>query len=148
MKQAWQIREAVQGDATALQQCMESAYATYQERMGGIRLPPMDVDYAAEIANFPTWVGEHKGRVVGGLIMVFEPEIASIANIAVQPEFQGEGLGGGLMKFAENEALERGYSHMGLATHVLLTENLSLYTHLGWQEVGRDETRVYMEKLV
>lgn len=146
MKQAWQIRQAEQRDAVGLQTCMELAYSPYQERMGGFRLPPMDVDYAAEIANFPTWVALSEGKVVGGLIMVFEPEIASIANIAVHPEFQGNGLGGGLMKFAENEAIERGYSRMGLATHVLLTENLSLYTHLEWQEIDRDETRVYMEK--
>jgi hypothetical protein len=33
-----------------------------------------------------------------------------------------------------------------LATHVLLTENVSFYLHLGWLEIGRDDTRVYMKK--
>jgi len=49
MKQQWHIREAVMEDAVGLQNCMEAAYASYQDRMGGDRLPPMDVDYRSEI---------------------------------------------------------------------------------------------------
>ena len=49
MKKHWQIRKAISQDAAGLASCMESAYAAYQERMGGIRLPPMDIDYFSEI---------------------------------------------------------------------------------------------------
>jgi hypothetical protein len=35
-----------------------------------------------------------------------------------------------------------------LTTHVLLTENVSFYLHLGWLEIGRDDTRVYMKKIL
>jgi len=108
----------------------------------------MDVDYASEIKNYPTWVAECDGSVVGGLIMVFEQDYASLANIAVHPECQGQGLGGGLMKFAEARAKQRQYCELRLATHVLLTENLSLYTHLGWTEIDRDDVRVYMRKKI
>ena len=55
---------------------MESAYATYRERMGGVRLPPMDADYSSEIANYPTWVAEANGEILGGLIMSFGREDA------------------------------------------------------------------------
>ena len=125
---------------------MELAYATYQERMGGQRLPPMDVDYANEISEFPVWIAESDNKVVGGLIMVFENETASIANIAVHPSFQGQGIGGGLMTFAERQAKEKNCSNLHLATHVLLTENVALYRHLGWNEIERDDMRVYMKK--
>jgi len=80
--------------------------------------------------------------------MTFENDYASIANVAVHPNFQGQGLGGGLLTFAEKVAKEKCYSELRLATHVLLKENVSLYIHLGWAETDRDEVRVYMKKYI
>ena len=146
MERKRQIREAIPEDSESLKGCMESAYSTYQQRMGGVRLPPMDVDYLSEIKNYPTWVVESEGRILGGLIMDFDSDQASIANVAVNPKFQGQGIGGELLRFADSKACEKGYSKLQLATHVLLDENISLYRHLGWGETGRDETRVFMAK--
>ena len=146
MKATQLIRQATVEDATGLKNCMELAYATYQQRMNGLRLPPMDVDYLSEIKNYPTWVVEVEGNILGGLIMVFANDRASIANIAVDPGFQGQGIGGELMDFAESKAQEKYMQVLHLATHVLLTENISLYRHLGWLETGRDESKVFMKK--
>lgn len=143
-----QIRQAIAEDSGGLKACMESAYAGYQARMGGRRLPPMDVDYLSEIENYPVWVVESEGCIIGGLIMDFDSGRASIANIAVSPDFQGQGIGGRLMQYAEATAREKSFSELHLATHVLLEENLSLYRHLGWQETGRDEFRVQMKKAI
>ena len=140
------IRIANSNDAARLKHCMESAYAPYLERMGDAGLPPMDVDYATEIENFPCWVVDSRGDILGGLIMVFTEERAAIANIAVDPGAQGQGVGGMLMRFAESTAKERGFARLQLTTHVLLNENLSLYSHLGWQESGREADRVYLQK--
>jgi len=106
----------------------------------------MDIDYSEEIKNYPCWVAEQNGIVIGGLIMMFEERHAQIANIAVHPDYQGLGLGRGIMEFAEEKAKEKKYSRLELATHILLTENISLYCHLGWTESGRDEMRVYFYK--
>ena len=146
MKKQWIIRKAVIEDAADLQNVMESAYSAYQERMDGKRLPPMDVDYSSEIRDYPTWVAESNGSIVAGLIMMFEDDFASIANIAVHPDFQGQGVGRELMKLAENVAKEEASPELRLATHILLTENISLYEHLGWSEIERDDVRVYMKK--
>jgi len=146
MKLIWNIREATPVDTVGLKMCMESAYASYQERMGGVRLPPMDVDYLSEINNYPTWVVEIENRILGGLIMVFEKDQASIANVAISPMLQGQGIGGVLIRFAESKAKQKGYSALHLTTHVLLAENISLYRHLGWQESARDQSRVFMLK--
>ena len=146
MKASWRIREATSDDAAGLTECMKLAYASYQDRMGGERLPPMDVDYTREICDNPTWVAACDDKIVGGLVMTFEDHCASIANVAVHPGHQGQGLGGELLRYAEKTATERGYSMLRLATHVLLTENVSLYQHLGWSEIGRDDTRVFMSK--
>jgi ribosomal protein S18 acetylase RimI-like enzyme len=148
MELAWQIRKAIHDDSDSLKNCMESAYAVYEERMGGVLLPPMDVDYLSEIKNYPTWVVESEGSVLGGLIMIFENDQASIANIAVDPRFQGQGIGGALTKLAESIAKENSFSELHLATHVLLTENILLYQHLGWKETGRDESRIFMTKRI
>lgn len=148
MKLTQHIREATPEDSESLKICMESAYTPYQERMGGVRLPPMDVDYSSEIINYPTWVVESEEGILGGLIMVFEDDQASIANIAVDPMFQGQGIGGDLMDFAESRARENNFSELQLATHVSLEENISMYRHLGWEETGRDEARVFMRKIL
>lgn len=148
MELEWQIRKAIPDDSDSLKNCMESAYAVYEERMGGVILPPMDVDYLSEINNYPTWVVESDGSVLGGLILIFENDQVSIANIAVDPRFQGQGIGGALMRFAELKAKENSFSELHLATHVLLTENISLYQHLGWKETGRDESRIFMQKRI
>ena len=78
--------------------------------------------------------------------MDFESDKASIANIAVDPQSQGQGIGGALMKLAEEQAKARGFSCLHLATHSLLEENVSLYLHLGWQETGREGSKVLMQK--
>lgn len=140
------IRKAVLSDAGSLNECMQLAYKIYTSRLGGKALPPMEVDYREEIRLFPVWVAESDGTVVGGLILMPEDEHMTIANIAVHPQFQGNGLGRDLMEFGETEAIQRGYSELRLATHILLTENLSLYIYLGWSETDRDESRVYMKK--
>ena len=127
---------------------MESAYAAYQNRMGGERLPPMDVDYSLEIENYPTWVAESNGIIHGGLIMTFDNDEAKIANIAVDPESQGQGIGSALMHFAESKARENGFSELHLSTHELLKENIALYRHLGWEETGRAEFTVAMKKTI
>jgi GNAT superfamily N-acetyltransferase len=148
MTNAWTIRRATTDDAAALQRCMHLAYATYVERMGGTRLPPMDLDYEEEIRGFPSWVATLNGNVVGGITMMFEEDHASIANVGVNPAYQGQGLGKGLMELAESEARDRGLSKLQLATHIALKENLALYQHLGWTERNRDDIRVYMSKTI
>ncbi len=146
MRKKWTIRKAVQEDSDSLHSCMNSAYAKYTKRMEGKRLPPMDLDYSSEIGNYPTWVAVCESAVVGGLTMVFGDEHASISNIAVSPEFQGQGVGKALIELAEREAREKSYSELHLATHVLLKENISLYKYFGWKETSREKVRVRMKK--
>jgi predicted N-acetyltransferase YhbS len=51
--------------------------------------------------------------LVGGLILMPEEDHMTIANVAVHPRFQGNGLGRGLMEFGEAEAKKQGYSELG-----------------------------------
>ena len=142
------IKIANSNDANGLHRCMNQAYLAYSSMLGGLRLPPMDVDYSEEIRLYPVWVALKRNEIVGGLIMVFDRDKASVANVAVSPKAQGLGIGRKLMNFAEKEARDRGYSELNLATHVLLEDNVSLYKHLGWKVTSCDETHIYMEKCI
>ena len=145
-KESWTIRKATASDAPALTECMNAAYRGYAERFEGKPLPPMTADYEQEISSYPVWVAESGGVVVGGLVLMPERGHVTIANVAIHPSYQGKGLGRALLTHGEKEAKRAGYTKLRLATHILLVENISLYAHLGWSEVNRDETRVYMEK--
>ena len=147
-KKKWNIRKAVVSDSSSLTECMNAAYMSYLPRLGGKTLPPMEVDYENEIRLFPVWVAESGGNVVGGLILMSEDRYMTIANVAVHPKFQGNGLGRGLLEFGESEAKRQGFSELRLATHILFKENISLYLHLGWSETERDNVRVYMKKCI
>ncbi len=54
------------------------------------------------------------------------------------------------MQLAENEAKGRGYSEIQLYTHEKMTENIAMYTNMGYVEVSRRVVngydRVYMSK--
>ncbi len=73
-------------------------------------------------------------------------------NIAIAPKYQGRGHGKRLVAFAEQECARRGFAELRLYTNVVMTENVALYTHLGFEETHRGEeagySRVYMRKQI
>lgn len=146
MKENWRIRRATDSDAPALEKCMHAAYQPYTDRIDPAVLPPMNADYADEIRDSEVWIAESDAGLVGALILAPTDDRFQIANLAVHPNFQGNGLGRGLLEFAETEAVRQGHAEMCLATHSALGENISLYRHLGWAEVESGRSHVLMRK--
>lgn len=144
----WNIRKAELTDADELQKCMHLAYSEYEDRINVETLPPLNVDYEDEISSFPVWVVEFDNNIIAGLILLFKEDYASLANIAIHPDYQGKGLGKFLLNFAEKEAITKEYSEIHLATHALFTENVLIYKKLGWIVFDQDETKVYMKKYI
>lgn len=89
----YNIRKAELKDAHALNECIYTAYSKYKDRVMLETLPPLQVDYKNEIAKYPVWVIEHNHQIVAGLIMTFSKNTANLSNIAIHPDFQGNGLG-------------------------------------------------------
>ena len=143
------IRPAVTADTQAVMAVVEAAYTHYIARIGK-RPGPMDDDYAARIAAGQTWVLDRDGMIAGILVLEETADGFLLDNIAVRPEFYGQGLGRILIAFTEAEAKRRGFTAIRLYTHALMTENIALYTRLGFNETGRVTEkgfdRVYMEK--
>ena len=107
-------------------------------------------DYTKVCANPLAHAGEVQGELVAVLVLIEGENGILLDNIAVSPACQGLGVGKQLMRFAEELAAERGHETIDLYTHEAMTENIAMYTRLGYQEVSRKEVngyaRVYMRK--
>ncbi|WP_282608789.1 GNAT family N-acetyltransferase [Pelagibius sp. Alg239-R121] len=145
------IRAAVPADLNAIRDIVERAYGHYVERMGRPPGPMLD-DYARRVAQSETFVADFDGSVGGLLVLIDGDGHLLLDNIAVHPDAQGHGLGRRLMEFAEAEAVRRGYTELQLYTHESMTENIAIYSRLGWEETGRalqaGFERVFMRKQV
>ncbi len=58
-------------------------------------------------------------------------------NVAVRPAAQGRGVGRALLAHADRTASRLGLTELRLYTHSGMTENIALYTRLGWHETER-----------
>jgi ribosomal protein S18 acetylase RimI-like enzyme len=145
------IRLARPEDSEAVRRLVHDAYAHYVERLGKPPGPMLD-DYERRIAAGQAWVLEDGGSIAGVLVLeAAEGGALLLDNVAVAPAAQGKGHGWVLAAFAEDEARQRGYDRVRLYTHVLMTEDLTLYGRLGFRETGRISEkgydRVYMAKV-
>lgn len=145
-KDEWIIRAATLKDLAALKATITAAYADYAKRIDN--LPDVAGGIEDDIASNLVFVTENNGRIGGGMILTLTEDFLHLANIAVSPAFGGQGLGRRLMQHAEQEAKRLNFSEMQLSTHVLMPENVALYTHLGWRETARTQSKVMMAKSV
>ncbi len=138
------IRRAQIEDAESLTACIDAAYLTYVQRISD--LPAVSEGCAEDIATHQVWVATQRGIIIAGMVLVPEEAFLKLANLAVHPDFSGQGVGGALMERAEQEARSQGYTEMRLNTHILIPENVRMYLHMGWTESGRSGNRVSLHK--
>lgn len=140
---------AVAADAAGIRQIAEAAYGKYIPRMG--RRPiPMDADFEGFVERGQARVLERDGNLVGYIVLIPEHGSMLVQNLAVSPAHQGMDLGRQLLEYAETEARQRSITRMTLFTNVKMTENQTIYRHIGYRETERrtvnGSDRVYMEK--
>lgn len=130
------IRLAKAADRWAVVACVRAAYAKYITRMD--REPaPLHADYEALIARGVVYVLVTEAEVRGVLVMMPEHRSLFVENVAVDPRFQGQGLGQKLMAFVEQQARNEQLPEVHLYTNEVMTENLRFYQKLGFEEEGR-----------
>ena len=143
------LRRARAEDAAAVADLVNRAYAKYVARIGRPPAPMLD-DYPDVIRQHDVWITEEGGTMVAVLVLIPEKDILLIDNIAVDPSYQGRGLGRRLMAFGESEARRQGLSSLRLITNEKMTENIAFYARLGYRENGREIIReryvVHMRK--
>jgi N-acetylglutamate synthase-like GNAT family acetyltransferase len=143
------FRSATRADAPKVAALVNDAYGHYVERIGMLPRPMTD-DYAEVIENRRVTVAESEGTIVGVIVLAIDNEGIFVDNVAVAPSRRGEGLGKALLKLAEAEARHAGFDSIHLYTHEKMTENLAIYSRLGY--VGYDRrfrdkiTLIFMTK--
>ena len=143
------VRRAVTADRPAVEAIVEAAYSPYIPRIGRKPGPMLD-DYGALIADGGVHVVVASGLVQGILVLRPEQDAMLLDNIAIAPAAQGRGYGRIMLDFAERSAAAAGFSSIRLYTNEAMTENVALYTRLGYVETHRGTEngfrRVYMTK--
>jgi N-acetylglutamate synthase-like GNAT family acetyltransferase len=130
------LRPATESDAPSVAALVDAAYRHYVERIGMLPRPMTD-DYTAVIRDRQVTVAEHDAAIVGVVVLTVTDEGFLIDNVAVHPSRRGTGLGRALLQFAEAEARRAGFDTIHLYTHEQMTENLALYSRIGYLEYDR-----------
>ncbi len=143
------LRPANQADVPRLTDLVQRAYEHYVERIGGPPRPMTD-DYGDVVRDGQVTVAERAGQIVGLIVLAVDAEGSVIDNVAVDPSHQGTGIGRALLEFAEAAARRAGFDSIYLYTHEKMTENLALYSRLGYAEYDRrrrgEASIVYLRK--
>ena len=132
----------------ALTQVIHSAYA----RLGAMGLNYTAVDQSPAVTRQRAGRGACFVAVQGhrliGTITVQPPEpdsqcehfrqshVASARQFAVEPGFQGRGLGGSLLEVAESWASSHGYAEIAIDTAEAANHLIELYARRGYCHVG------------
>jgi GNAT superfamily N-acetyltransferase len=145
----YSFRSANGRDVSNVAEVVDAAYGHYVERIG--MLPgPMTEDYEEVIRNRQVTVAEKQGTLVGVIVLTVTEEGFLIDNVAVHPSHRGTGLGRAFLEFAEAEARRAGFDSIYLYTHEKMTENMALYSRIGYVEYDRrsqgEFSLVYMRK--
>jgi ribosomal protein S18 acetylase RimI-like enzyme len=148
-KVEYSFRSAIGADVPKVAALVNAAYGHYVERIGMLPRPMTD-DYAQVITNHRVTVAESYGTIVGVIVLTVNGKGFLIDNVAVNPSHRGQGLGKALLRFAEAEARRAGFDSIYLYTHEKMTENLTLYSRIGYVEHDRrsqgEFSLVYMRK--
>jgi len=143
------LRPATPDDAAGVTKCVRAAYAKWVPSLG--RKPwPMLQDYSVVITTEIVFVAGAGDQVVGVLVLSNTDDGFLIENVAVLPALAGRGIGKLLLVHAEQEAKARGFDSIYLYTNEKMTENLALYSRIGYVEYERRQEqgfcRVFMRK--
>lgn len=143
------LRPATAADVPRLTELVRAAYGHYVERLGG--LPgPLTEDYAEVVRSRRVTVAERGGEIAGLIVLSAGPEGFFVGNVAVDPTHQGTGIGRALLEHGEVAARGAGFDSIHLYTHELMSENLALYSRIGYVEYDRrlhgEACLVYLRK--
>jgi len=136
------IRPAQREDVSAIRSLVERAYGPWVPVIGR-RPGPMEWDYAELVAGGDVYVWTSPDLIGLLVLRVTDDGALMVENVAVHPSAQGQGMGRALLAFAEEQAVERGIGELRLYTHSTMTENIALYTRLGWQRQDPGGTDSY-----
>ena len=96
--------------------------------------PPAEV-ISGRFGEGPIWVARLNGQIVGTVSGVPETQRYYVRSMAVDPKYQGFGIGKKLLEALEADAESRGYKVIYLYTTYSLQSAVKLYKSCGYQWV-------------
>lgn len=102
----------------------------------GIRESKRGILRSLESPHQEVWVSVRADRVCGAVFLRAYKRTMRIHSIAVAPWARGMGLGGHLLRSAENRAVERGASRMSLEVRISGEGLVEWYEHHGYRHAG------------
>ena len=99
------------------------------------------------LMNGTCFVAELDGRIVGtvlyrkpgqpkGCPFYERPDVAHVSQMGIEPDLQRQGIGGKLMRHAEESAVRDGASELALDTSEQATHLIEWYERMGFRFVG------------
>jgi len=129
-------RLAARSDAPAIAAILRQAFAEYRPLytpQAFAATTPTAAQIAARWDEGPVWVVAVAGQVAGTVAAVPIGSGLYVRSMAVLPEARGRGLGGLLLRQAEQHAVEQGLSRLLLSTTPFLHQAIRLYERYGFQ---------------
>lgn len=131
------LRRATQADAGAVRDLTRAAYAKWVPSIG--REPrPMTANYDRAVVDHIIDLYEVDAALAALVETIPKSSHLLIENIAVRPDQQGKGIGGLLLRHAEDIARSLGLPEARLYTNAAFTSNIALWTRRGYQESCRE----------
>lgn len=110
----------------------------------------MVADFGAQIELGIVSVAERGGTLAGFVVAYRRGDHFHLENVAVDPAFQGKGIGIALVHHVENKARAADCAGVELYTNEKMTGNLNWYPAIGYLETGRNKQdgfyRVFFRK--
>ncbi len=133
-----QPRRAEIGDAHAVRALTRAAYAKWVVIIGREPLP-MVADQTIAIRDNIVVVWELDNTLVAAVELFVKADYLLIENIAVQPGYQGMGLGKRALCHAEDIARKHALLEIRLYTNARFLSNITWYKRHGYEEYRREE---------
>lgn len=89
------------------------------------------------LADYPAWVLEQGGRIVGYGVLSLAADEAHVLNVCAAPEVQGRGHGRRLLRSLLKIARARGAQRVFLEVRPSNAHAIALYHDEGFNEIGR-----------
>ena len=88
-------------------------------------------------ANYPMWVQERAGRMVGYGVLSIAADEAHVLNLCTSPDHEGEGLGRRMLQALLRIARGHGAQRVFLEVRPSNPRAIALYERNGFNEIGR-----------
>lgn len=146
------IRKAQTRDLAAVQACIRAAYEPEAIEIG-VRLAPLDTDYAEAIERREVHLFlDASGTLLGLILFHVEGRIMHLDNVAVPATSHDRGIGRKLIDYCEEVARRLQLQSVELYTNQKLLRNIAIYEHLGYAVADRrlDEgfQRIFFRKML